>query len=245
MADELNKFMPTGLTWVQRAKMGELKAVISPTASDRGNDFHHSVHLYGATKALGIDRPGNAVLDFGCGTGRFMRFFGDRGLFVIGTEITQEMLSEARRLGLPRNASLLLTDGVSIPVGDNSIDMIWCCAVLRYSLFVSQPVYHQIAKEMYRALKPGGSVVNLEMYVDSEPESFTRDFEQVGFVTRDIRVLKRYAGFVEDCLKSHLFPPRFVSATGKLWAALHYWFDKPGRPVPGLRDYLFVWSKPK
>ena len=245
MPQELSKFMTGGPTWVDRAPMGELKAVLSPTASDRGNDFHHSVHLLGATRALGLKRPGNVVLDFGCGTGRFMRFFGDRGLFVIGTEITFDMLSEALRIGLPKNSSLMLTDGLSIPVADASIDMIWCCAVLRYSLFVPEPVYAHIAREMYRVVKPGGLLVNLEMHVDSSPETFTRDFEHAGFTTRDIRVLKRYGGFAEDCLKSHFLPARFVIAVGRLWAALHYWFDSPHRSSRGLRDYLFVWSKPQ
>jgi SAM-dependent methyltransferase len=245
MPDELTKFMTSGPSWVERAPLGELEAVLSPTASARGNDFHHSVHLFGARVALGLDRPGDTILDFGCGTGRFMRVFGKRGLTVIGTEITLGMLSEAQRIGVPGNSSFLLTDGLSIPVRDASIDMIWCCGVLRYSLFVAEPVYADIAKEMFRVLKPGGFVVNLEMYVDAQPETFTRDFEQSGFVTKDIKILKRYGGFAEDCLKSHRLPARFVSAAGRIWGALHYWFDSPHRSSQGLRDYFFVWSKPK
>jgi ubiquinone/menaquinone biosynthesis C-methylase UbiE len=154
------------------------------------------------------------------------------------------MLAEALRIGVPDKSSLLLTDGLIIPVQDASIDMIWCCGVLRYSLFVEEPVYAQIAREMYRVLKPGGHVVNLEMYVDAEPETFTRDFEQAGFVTKKIKVLKRYGGFLEDCLKSRRLPGTFVTAAGRFWGALHYWFDGPGRSF-GLRDYFFVWSKSK
>ncbi len=223
--------------------MGELKAVISPTASDRGNDFHHAVHILGATVAARQCGSGKTILDFGCGTGRFVRFFADKGLHVIGTDITFDMLSEARRLGTPPNSALVMTDGVTLPIRDHSVDAIWCCGVLRYSLFVSQHVYEQIAQEMYRVLKPNGIVVNLEMYVDSQPHTFTLGFERAGFVTQDLRVLKRYGGFVEDCLKSQLWPRVFVNLAGRLWAALHYWFDNPRRTA-GLRDYLFLWSKP-
>ena len=237
--------MTGGPSWAERADLGELKAVISPTASDRGNEFHHTVHLYAARKALAFARPGKVLIDFGCGTGRFVRFFSGRGMSVIGTEITSEMLVAARRTGVPKNSSLLLTDGLSIPVADASIDMIWCCAVLRYSLFSDRNSYRKIAHEMQRVLKPGGSVVNLEMHVDTDPQTFNQDFEAAGFVTRDVRILKRYGGLVEDCLKSHLLPAALVKAAGHCWAGLHYRFDKAERRVPGLRDYLFVWSKPE
>jgi len=244
MAEGTKLFMPSGATWVERAAMGELKAVISPTASDRGNDFHHAVHVFAATAALRTFPHAKTIVDFGCGTGRFVRFFGSRGLNVVGTDITFDMLSEVRRLGLPSNASVLHTDGVSLPMPDRSIDIIWCCGVLRYSRLVSQSVYEQIAREMYRVLKPGGAVINLEMYVDSTPEVFTNGFEKAGFVTQDLRVLKRYDGFLEDCLKSSLWPRTFVNIAGRFWGALHYWFDSPHRATAGLRDYLFFWTKP-
>lgn len=235
--------MTGGPSWAERADLGELKAVISPTASVRGNEFHHAVHLYAASKALSFARPGNVLIDFGCGTGRFVRFFSARGMSVIGTEITSEMLAAARRTGVPKNSSLLLTDGLSIPVADASVDMIWCCAVLRYSLFSDRHSYRKIASEMQRVLKPGGLVVNLEMHVDTEPRTFSEDFEAAGFVTRDVRILKRYGGLAEDCLKSHWLPAAVVKVAGHCWATLHYRFDKAERRVPGLRDYLFVWSK--
>jgi len=129
-------------------------------------------------------------------------------------------------------------------VADQSVDAIWCCGVLRYSRLVSQEVYEQIAQEMYRVLKPNGVVINLEMYVESNHDVFTDGFEKAGFSTSDIRVLKRYDGFVEDCLKSSIWPRKFVIAAGKVWGALHYWFDNPHRATSGLRDYLFFWTKP-
>lgn|SRR5574341_609374 len=243
MADGTKLFMPGGATWVERAAMGELKAVISPTASNRGNDFHHAVHVFGATAALRRYPGAQKILDFGCGTGRFLRFFGSKGLNVIGTDITFDMLAEAQRLGLPGRTSVLQTDGVSLPVRDQSIDMIWCCGVLRYSLFVSAEVYEQIAREMYRVLKPNGTVINVEMYVDFPPEYFSRGFEDAGFTTTDVRLLKRYEGIVEDCLKSRRLPRQFVSAAGRAWGALHYWFANPRAKRDGLRDYLFCWTR--
>jgi hypothetical protein len=36
-----------------------------------------------------------------------------------------------------------------------------------------------------------------------------------------------------------------VIAAGYACAALRFWFDDPRRRLDGMRDYLFVWRKPK
>ena len=172
------------------------------------------------------------------------------------------MLSQARKFGLPRGSEVYLTDGVSIPLRDRSVNMIWVCGVLKYSLFEPDsacrggsgpdkvaeiPLYREIAKEMYRVLKPGGHVVNVEMWVDAPPQVFTPDFENIGFTTKQVRVLRRYLGRPETLLEWrpwHRLPPRLVVAAGQLVAGLRYCFDNPKRRGSGLRDYLFVWSKP-
>jgi ubiquinone/menaquinone biosynthesis C-methylase UbiE len=153
------------------------------------------------------------------------------------------MLSEAQRHGLPDRTSVMQTEGASLPLRDQSIDLIWCCGVLRYSLFVSTEVYEQIAKEMHRVLKPNGVVINLEMYVDFPPDHFSRGFEKAGFTTTDVRLMKRYDSFIEDCLKSRRLPRSFVSAAGHAWGAVHYRFANPYRQRDGLRDYLFSWKR--
>jgi SAM-dependent methyltransferase len=154
------------------------------------------------------------VLDYGCGTGRFIRFFGARGCRVIGTDITPQMFDEPHRIGLPPGCSVQLGDGSSIQLPDASIDMVWVSGVLRYSLFEpgapcrgggpevrgdsaakaiteSNPPYALLAAEMFRTLRPGGIVAILEMYVDSPPSVFIHDFERAGFQTESVRLLQR------------------------------------------------------
>ncbi len=161
---------------------------------------------------------------------------------MIGTEVTGEMLEQARQLGLPAGCTIVLTDGIRIPLADASVDMVWCCAVLRYSLLVAEPVCGAIAREMYRVLKPGGLVINLEMYVDCPPETFCRPFEDAGFATRDVRILQRHDSRIE-CIVQQYAPRVAISIGGTVSAALRFHLDRANRAVPGLRDYLFVWSK--
>lgn len=245
MPDEIGRFQVAGPSWSERARAGELKAVLAPRGSERANRFLHATNLVAARRALGLAPRQAVLIDFGCGTGRFVRFFGAKGHRVIGTEITHEMLDEAMRLGLPRRSLLLRTDGILIPARDSSVDLIWCSGVLRFSLFIEDPVYRDIASEMYRVLKPGGSVVNLEIYVDRPPEVFLRDFEDVGFVTKQRHVIHRCDGRLERFFGSRYWPIKGLMLGAQISAGLRLLFDRADRPFPGLRDYLFVWSKPK
>lgn len=279
------KQVHSGMSWDERADLGELNAVLYANGSERKNLMIHASSLAGAEFAARLvgrlPAKEKVLLDFGCGTGRMLRFFGGKGVRVIGTEITAGMIEAAKRFGVPEGTELYLTDGVSIPVNDGAVDAIWVSGVLKYSLFppgspcrhgcalipgaegkegtngsvnldpgakaVFTPVYRDIAAEMYRVLKPGGIVVNVEMWVDSPPEVFTADFEQVGFVTKQARVLRRYLGLPERVCewRDRIRLPRLcVIAAGKFCAKLRHRFDDPRRPGGGFRDYFFVWSKP-
>jgi SAM-dependent methyltransferase len=280
MARNAARFESThrGMRWSEIAKYGNLRAVLYPWGSERENLLMHAQSQFGARIARRWRPEKGILLDFGCGTGRMLRFFGQRGWSAVGTEITPGMLAEAQKLGLPKQTQLCLTDGVSIPLRDQSVDMIWVSGVLKYSLFEPNsvcrgggeiakrdgaasaatssaesqepfvPAYRDIAMEMYRVLKPGSLVVNVEMYVDAKPDVFTADFEQVGFKTERVRVLRRYNGYMERFLQFrswHRLPPKLVLAAGESCAALRYMFDNPSRTSGGFRDYLFVWAKPK
>lgn len=244
MPDEIGGFQTAGLSWEQRAETGELNAAISPTGPERSNRFVHAAQLVGARIASALTRRPAVVLDFGCGTGRFLRYFGSKGYRTVGTEITFGMLRNAKRFGLPSHALMLRTDGIVIPARENSIDLIWCCSVLRYSLLVANPVHADIAREMHRVLKPGGLVVNYEMYVNNPPQTFVRDFEAVGFRTRHIKVLHRWSGIPERILQFAVIPSMLLPLAGRLCAAVRMLVDSPHRRAVGLRDYLFVFSKP-
>jgi ubiquinone/menaquinone biosynthesis C-methylase UbiE len=228
-------------TWAERAPLGELSAVISPFANERRNRFLHLLHMWAARSVLSLSPPPGTLLDFGCGTGRFVRFFASRGYRVIATEVTPEMLREARRYGVPSRAVLVQNDGVHLPIPDESVDVIWICGVLR--LVAEQPVYRQIVAEMYRVLKPGRAVVNAEMCTTRETPVFTHGFESSGFVTRRVQMLHRY-GRWDRIFQSPRMP--LTAATVAAYALLRSRLDSPRRRVrgTGARDYLMVWEKP-
>jgi SAM-dependent methyltransferase len=244
MVDEKTRFHCDGLSWAERASLGGLEAVLSPTGSPRRNAWYHGINWYGAAQGLKYLPNDRYIIDFGCGNGRFMRYYASKGRHIVGTEITWEMVADAKTKCPDQSCQFVITDGISIPVRDNSIGGIWCCAVLRMSLLVSNPCYAEIAKEMFRVLRPGGYVVNSEMYVDVPAERFLDGFEQAGFRTRRVNVMHRDRRFLERCLSNRRIPERWLRYSAGLCAGFRSMFDHPNRAIEGLRDYYFVWQKP-
>ncbi len=246
MPDEKSLFQTNGMSWSEQARLQGLAPGLSPTGGHRQNLIIHGITQYGAYRSLRHMPRGGSVIDFGCGAGRLSRFFSARGRRVLGTEITPEMLARAKDESREHeNCEFVLTDGVQLPVGNESVDCIWCCSVLRYSLFVSNPVYAQIAQEMFRVLRPGGHVANIEGYVDVLPDVFLKDFEHAGFKTQRVSVLRRYGSFVDRLFQNRFIPDNSLAASAGLGAFLRSTWDNPYRVRPGLRDYLFVWKKPR
>lgn len=246
MPNEKELFQTTGRPWSELASFGELDAVL--TASGKGDEtprnvFLHNEQLFAAKKICSFLPYPAHVVDFGCGTGRFVRYFGQRGHSVLGTEITAEMLKQADKFGVPVGSNLVLTDGIRIPVANCTIDLVYVFSVLRYSLNVSNPVYDQIAREMYRVLRPQGRVVNVEMYVEQPISDFTSDFEAAGFETESARVIGRHSGKFEQILQSGRFPIWLVQLGARLTAFCRYHLDSVKSEKTGLRDYFFVWKK--
>jgi ubiquinone/menaquinone biosynthesis C-methylase UbiE len=277
---QINSPMSSGTPWSERAKLGELEAVLDVNSPERVLLLMHGANLVAARKTLSllrqrVDSTRVVLLDFGCGTGRMVRFFGKNGCDVLGLDVTIEMLRHAKKHGLPSTAWLSHFDGVSIPAKDQSIDIVWVCGVLKYTLFpptakcrhgnlevgkttaasvngtannVFVPTYFEVAREMYRVLKPGGIVANNEMWVDAQPDVFTRDFESAGFVTEQSAILRRYTGRLEKITefhKSFRLAPWLVLSMARTCANLRFLWDNPSRAGNDFRDYLFIWRKPE
>lgn len=108
-------------------------------------------------------RPNAAVLDIGCGAGRFLREV-DRsfpGLDLIGLDLSRPYLEQARRT-LRRRPDARLIEGAAedIPQPDASVEIATCIY-----LFHELPaeVRRKAAAEIARVLKPGGICI----FVDS------------------------------------------------------------------------------
>jgi SAM-dependent methyltransferase len=76
-------------------------------------------------------RPGERVLDLGCGAGRFVAALRDAGADPVGVEIAEAALERARAVAPGADLRLLEPDG-SLPLEHGSVDLVWCSEVLEH-----------------------------------------------------------------------------------------------------------------
>jgi len=84
-----------------------------------------------AVSELGV-RPGDVVLDAGCGTGRALPVLrgatGPAGT-VVGVDVTAEMLAEARARG---RGELVRGDVLRLPLADGSVDALFAAGLVSH-----------------------------------------------------------------------------------------------------------------
>ncbi|MEV6583495.1 methyltransferase domain-containing protein [Streptomyces sp. NPDC051582] len=99
-------------------------------------------------------RPGDRVLDAGCGTGRALTALraavGPAGT-VLGADLTPQMLAAARRAGRDAEGALLLADVARLPLRDGVLD-----AVFAAGLIAHLPDPEANLRELARVVRPGG-----------------------------------------------------------------------------------------
>ncbi len=121
---------------------------------------------------------GTRALDFGCGTGRSTRFLRELGFEVVGVDISEHMLAQARARD-PRGAYYLVPDGNLEKMAE------------RYDLILSAFTFDNIPttekklallQSLQRLLRHGGRLVNLvsspEIYLNEWASFSTKDFPQ-------------------------------------------------------------------
>ena len=113
---------------------------------------HAFVWKYGAGLLPLLDaKPGERVVDLGCGTGHLTSQIAETGADVVGIDNSPEMIGQARQ-NFPK-LRFLLADATSFSV-DEPVDAVFSNAVLHWVLDAEGAV-----RAIARALKPGGRFV--------------------------------------------------------------------------------------
>lgn len=114
-------------------------------------------------------REGAAVLDLGCGTGRWLRRYPKRGYSAIGVDGSVSMLKRA--VELKTLAPLLGARLQLLPFRDRSFDCVSAVTVIQHI-----PAHEQqrAIEEIVRVVRPGGYIVLLELIRGQALHVFSR-----------------------------------------------------------------------
>lgn len=106
---------------------------------------------------------GKKLLEIGCGTGHWSKYFSAHGFSVIGVDISFEMLKRTLRKRIPK-AEFVQCDACHLSLRDNMFDI----AVLITTIeFIEMP--HIAIKEAVRCLKkPGGCLMVCTLNAESK-----------------------------------------------------------------------------
>jgi SAM-dependent methyltransferase len=122
---------------------------------------------------------GLKAIDFSCGTGRSTRFLRELGFDVVGLDVSEPMLAQARHRD-PEGRYVLVPEGDLGGIAAGSCDL-----VLSAFTFDNIPTMEKkvAALEFLKALlRPGGRIVNLvsspDIYVNEWASFSTKDFPE-------------------------------------------------------------------
>jgi ubiquinone/menaquinone biosynthesis C-methylase UbiE len=118
-----------------------------------GGQAHDRVQKMDVRHFLGPAGPGARLLDIGCGTGHWSRFFATLGYTVTGIDIALEMVQFARGRKMS-GVSVHVAEATALPFQNASFDVVAAMATLE---FVTEP--EAVLREMARCVTSSGRML--------------------------------------------------------------------------------------
>lgn len=102
-------------------------------------------------------KPGQSILDAGCGSGRNLKWFYQNDFLITGIDVDSERIREAKEIYPNASANFTVGALAKMPYGNEVFDHILCCAVLHFAK--NRTHFDKMFTEIYRVLKPNGTLL--------------------------------------------------------------------------------------
>lgn len=244
--------------WNQVAGLPGLSPVIDYQAEETTwARYINALHLHALAQSMGA-RPGDDVLDFGCGVGRITSWLAPQVSQVIGVDTSPAMIEEAKQRNQHPNVRFQLVndqDLGSLPVDECDIAVaIW---VMQHIL--DDDLFHRAIDGIVRALRPGAHLFTLDR-VSREPldhgeSDYLRlrviDQYERAFSDRDLTLVASHPVAINEQVLDRPGLTRWIKRRGRGWplwlvrkmAALDMaWARRQRQPL--VADYIFHFRRP-
>ena len=172
-------------------------------------------------------RPGERILDLGCGDGALTAELIERGADVVGIDASAAMVDAARKRGIDAHPGR----AESLPF-ESEFDAVFSNAALHWV-----PDADAVLAGMHRALRPGGRIA-VEQGGDENVEAvrtaLIRELSESRYITTDLSHIWYFP-------KTHVHAARLAEAGFEIREILH--FSRP-TPVSGMEDWLHTLAAP-
>jgi ubiquinone/menaquinone biosynthesis C-methylase UbiE len=137
-----------------KTKVSETNILNESERSKKSNDITSPDSLYLELIALLGINPNNVVLDVGCGYGRSLPYLSSLADYVIGVDISSQMIEQAKIFTSDiDNIQLIVSESESMNIESNFVDKIICFAAFD-AMFQKEALI-----EFNRITKKGGEVL--------------------------------------------------------------------------------------
>ena len=223
---------------------GPVNAVIDPS-DRRGYKNSYIDMLQKMVLNEVLDIKDGVILDFGCGSGRFFSLTVGLAKYVVGLEISQQMLAYARQRALLGQYGLVLFDGSRLPFVENCFDAVLSVGSIQN--LTNDAHFEGVIMQIARCVKKGGKIYLLEQARNQRgawqraADEYLAVFGRFGcsciqsYPVRNGRSVLLYA------IRYGLIPGRWAS----MLARREIRNTRQRKPAPWVpyQDHLFVFSK--
>ncbi|MGD0791467.1 MAG: class I SAM-dependent methyltransferase, partial [Terriglobales bacterium] len=112
-------------------------------------DFNERWRKYGYTAGT--------FVEVGCGAGRITRQLASVFNHGHALDVSKDMIAYASKNVVPGNVEWHVTEGLTIPLEDNSVDAAFSCHVLQH--LPNTDAGYAYFREVFRTLRPGGTLM--------------------------------------------------------------------------------------
>ncbi|MFC5453209.1 class I SAM-dependent methyltransferase [Paenibacillus aestuarii] len=134
------------------------------------DDWNHNIHYHDYLLRF-VPTNCQFAVDIGCGTGEFARKLAIKSSEVYGFDVSTITINKAIEFSQSYpNITYFAQDVLTYPFQDESIDCFSSLAVLHHIDL------HNLLPKLKKALKPGGTIIFLDLYHQSSFRDFLPDF---------------------------------------------------------------------